>query len=403
MQSYYRKKCVCAALLLGLVLLLALATLLFGRDKIAEELRLLSPVPLGDVHQIAEGAESAVLEGLFGEDFFTEVNGFSATLLHKREINNFSIVKDKNGALYSSAFYIAPDANLFHYAKRLSRMKDAVTEKGGQLLYLNAPEKELCLESTPFDPPVREYDTVQDRFLFSLSNVRVDFLDLRKSLTEAGVEPSRLFYKTDKAVTTYGSFVEFCALVQAIEEKCGIALDPDGLYTSESAYEIECRESCFLGNIGYRCGSVFSGLDDFWIYRRKAPQHFLYEYTDQYGKSFSAFGDDGVLLFEEGFDFPGEYSATLLDYYLNDNNIYQKITNLDRPDGLKILMISDDSFGPVAYFLAPLCKELHTIMPHTSAVDIESYLGKNDFDLVLVCNSASRIRSESFDYYEYKG
>lgn len=405
MKSFFRKKIIFSAAAGLSILTISVMTLVYGNESIAKEYSELSISDEYDGEIIAAAdmvrrkmnyTEQAVRDNITGKKIFTEVYGLAQMIMMKDEIRGFVNIKDKDGFLYSGAFYIEEDDSLELYAKKVRKFADAAGADGAKTMFISFPEKSYIKNDFEKGMPVREYDYIQDEFLTYLMGNRVDSLDLRNSLKRRGSEKDELYYRTDKAMTTYGSFEVFCSIVSELDKRYGMSMDPENIYTDRSNYTVEEYPGAFIGNMAREAGSIFSGRDDFEIYIHAFPQEFRWEYVNQKKQTFNKVGDSEILMKREYLNNDDIYARDPIRTYLGGLNDWDKITNLKKPDAPKILCIRDDNFSAVATFLAPLCSELHLVNPSADGTDITKYIRDNEFDLVLYAVSASRINERYF-------
>ncbi len=405
MKSFFRKKIIFSVAVVLSILAISVMTLVYGHESIAKEYSELSRTDEygGGIIAAAEMVrtktsytEQAIRENVTGRNFFTEVYGAVHRLMMKDEIQGFVHVKDRDGFLHSGAFYIEEDDSLELYAKKVRKFADAAGADGAKIMFISFPEKSYIKNDFEKGIPAREYDYIQDEFLTYLMRNRVDSLDLRNSLKRRGSKRDELYYRTDKSMTTYGSFEVFCSIVSEIEQRYGISMDPEKIYTDRSSYTVEEYPGVFIGNMASDSGSIFSGRDDFEIYVHAIPQEFRWEYVNQKDKTFNKAGDSEILLMREYLENDDIYARYPIRTYLGGSNDWDRITNLKNPDAPKILCIRDDNFSAVATFLAPLCSELHLVNPSADRTDIKEYIRDNEFDLVLYALSAGRINERYF-------
>lgn len=347
-----------------------------------------------------KNVEDAVNKNIFGRNIFVETYGSVQKLMLKKEGRNFEYVKDNDGYVHSGAFYIEHDKELFGYSKRIRKMKEAAANSGAKLLFVSYPEKSWITTNQEKGLPIREYDYIQDEFLTYLMNNRVDSLDLRVSLKKMNADKNRLYYKTDKTMTTYGSFMVFQSIISELNSRYGESLDPEGIYSDINNYSVENYTDSFLGYVSRKIGKSFSGVDDFEIYVPKFKGQYTWELTNDQDEIFFKTGDINILLERIYMNEKNLYKRSPLKVFMRENNKLDKVVNMGNPEGPKILWFKDDNFSPVAVFMAPVCSELHLINLSTTDVDIEEYVKENKFDYVLFGISAGHINGDYFKFFK---
>lgn len=344
--------------------------------------------------------------------FFTDINfkgkaltayGHMEKILGKRESKNLSYVKDKEGYIYYSAAYIQPDKNVLNYATRVRRLKEFEEKKGAKCMVVSFPQKNWKKTEAGIGLPIANYNYLQDEFLFNLMYGRVDSLDLRIAFDKLQADETKLYYKTDSSLTSYGSFMAFSALLQEMENRYGINPDQDGYYRNARNYKIIEYKNSFLGNLGDDAGLGFANLEDFQLYILQDQKKYVWERLSKENSKYTIEGTGAQTLLDMGvLKAENVYDSDFMDVFMNSDDALDVVKNADNKQGLKILCIRDENFAPIGVLLAPLCSELHMISANTSLVDIEDYVAEHDFDLVLVGISARNIKEEFFKYGETK-
>lgn len=341
--------------------------------------------------------------GLFGnvdlESKALTVYGNIQKILGKKESNNLKYVKDEEGYIYYSAVYIQPDRNILEYATRIRRLKEYVETKGSNCMVVSFPQKNWEKTKTGIGLPIANYNFVQDEFLFNLMYGHVDALDFRNAFNKRQIDKKNLYYKTDSLLTSYGSFLAFTVLLNELESRYDLKLDPDYYYRDIGNYKKIEYKNCFLGNLGDDTGLGFAELEDFVLYVLQDQDRYIWEYTNKKNIELS---NDGVgvqtLLDMRCIDFEDVYNPDYMDVFMNSDNPLDVVKNLDNKHGIKVLCIKDKAFASIGVLLAPMCSELHLISANNNLVDVDNYVIENNFDLVLVGISSKNIKDEYFNY-----
>lgn len=391
MKNFFKKKEIFAIILIICCMSIAIPTVIYKSNKIFSELKF-------DETLAFDNIESAISDNLFGKYILVDVYGMAQKLMFKREAGNFEFIKDGHGNFYNGAFYIEDNEELMNYAKNLKKLGATASENGARTLFISYPEKNWTATQINFGLPLRDYQAIENQFLTMLMQNRIDNMDLKTYFMRISVDKNSLYYKTDRSMNTYGSFLSFCAIVNEFENKYNVRLDPDGIYTDLNNYEIEKYPDAFLGSMGKAYGKTFATLDELEIYRINKPQQYTWEYLKN-KLNYSKSGDQNIFFNLNYLDEPNLYYRKGLDVFLEGCNDLDKITNLNNKTAPKILCIRDDNFSSIAPFLAPLCSELHLI-DASSKIDIDDYISKNKFDYVLMCVSSGRINNHYFNFYE---
>jgi len=413
MKMFFVKKYILAVLIFVLTALLGTLTLVYNENIIKYDARKI--FDSGSKYESLTGKienigvnnkiiDDAIRKNIFGKHELVELYGGIQRLILKSEMQNFTFLKDNRGYVYNGAFYVDKDENIFEYARRIGRLKEYMEEKQGRALFVSYPEKSWIAKDYESGLPIRNYGYVQDELLAGIMKNRGDYLDLRTAFDKMGVDKEHIYYKTDRRMTTYGSFKVFQAIVAEIDRRYGVDLDSDGTYTEIYNYSVEVYPDIFLGDMATDSGRLFFGTDDLEIYNSETKEEFIWHYIDDKGRSFVKSGNKNVLLekhyIESNKLSDNMYGNDLMKVFLNKYNQWDKIVNVKNPDGPRILCVRDESFSQVAMFLAPLCSEIQLISPATGDIDVEDYLEENDFDYVLVAFTAGHISDHYFDFFE---
>ncbi|MFZ2538359.1 MAG: hypothetical protein WAX04_05615, partial [Oscillospiraceae bacterium] len=249
MKHFFMKKYIFAVIFLFIVFAFGTANFVYQFDEMNKTFNKYGKITNQDnVRKLINKVSDTANDELLGKMDFVEAYGYIQELLGKSEIDNFSYAKDKNGYLNYASFYREDDSGLMQYAKQIRRLKDSVALKGTKTLFINPPEKYVP-HISEFDSgfPINDTNKTQDEFLMYLNNNDVQALDLRKPILESGLPYEKLFYKTDHHWTVEAAFIAFCAIVDDMESRYGLQLDPDGFYRDLNNYDKYYYPQSMLG------------------------------------------------------------------------------------------------------------------------------------------------------------
>ena len=408
MKHFFIKKYIFAGIFLLILFTFGIANFMYQYDEMNITFQKYNKITnQTDVKKLISKVEGTANEELLGKINFIETYGYIQQLMGKSEIDNFTYGKDKNGFLNYASFYKEDDEKLMEYAKQVRRLKESVESKGTKTLFINPPGK-YVKNSSIYDKgfPINDTTQSQDEFLLYLHNNGVDTLDLRKPILESGLPYEKLFYKTDHHWTIEAAFIAFCAIVEDMESRCGVKLDPNKFYRDLNNYKTYYYPQSMLGSMGRNSGINYSGLDDFTLIIPKFETDLIYETENQEREKKRREGsfDKSILEVNVIYDSSTSskiYSLSKYDAYISVNP-WDKITNNKNKDGPKILCIRDSYFSPTLSFLSPLCSEIHMIWPLASSnkMDIEEYLEENDFDYVFIELYPHNVNEEAFTFFK---
>lgn len=349
--------------------------------------------------------DESMIESMYGRMNFIETYSFLQMVMDKREVNNFSIIKDEDGYLHYASFFREETENLKEYARRVKRLQDCVADKGTKVLFCVTPPKYMRGKvDLRNGMPANNPDDIVNELLFYLNRYGVETLDYRKYIPNEELTLQEAFFKTDHHWTIPAAFEATRVLVEVMDEKFGADLDPDGYYLDYDNYERVEYKNCMFGSMGRKTGANFSEAEDFEALWPKFTTSYEREYMDgrgileyEEGSAQEALMDMEVLT--RGSDI---YRDSAYSLYLDSVNQYEKIVNLDNPDGCRLLAIRDSYFSPVLFFLAPMCGEIDAVwsLEDLEQLDIETYVRNHDFDYIIVEIYPYNINEEAFHFFE---
>lgn len=400
MKEYILKKRIFAVVFIVVIFSFSILNFINSYEPLKEEI-----VSSEEIITVSE-LETAINENLYGRMNFVEAYGFIQVVLDKREVNNFSYIKDEDGFLHYSAFYQDDDPGMFEYALRMKRLQDYVEPKGTKVLFVVPPGKYIAGQTT-FRPglSVNDPNANVDELLFYLNRLGVETLDLREYLPNEELSYEETFFKTDHHWTIPAAFYATGAVVDKIEEAFGEDLDPDNYYTNIENYELITYKSGMLGSMGRKTGATYSGMEDFTSLWPKFEGNFYREYIAReddglayrQGNFIKAMMNTNILLNQKDV-----YSDSQYSLYLNGILNYERIVNEDNPDGAKFFMIRDSYFSPVITFMAPMCGEIDAIwsLETTAQIDIERHVKEGDYDYIIMEVYPYNINDAAFNFFK---
>ncbi|WP_129596701.1 alginate O-acetyltransferase AlgX-related protein [Anaerophilus nitritogenes] len=405
MKHFFMKKYIFSGIFLFILFAFGIMNFIYQMDKMNITFEKYGKIiNLDDIKKLISKVEDTANDQLLSKMRFIEIYGYLQKLMGKNEINNWSYVKDQNGYIHYGSFYQEDDKELKEYAKQIRRLKENVQSKGTKILFMNPPGKYVP-DISKFNKgiPIRDTNQIQDEFLLYLHNNGVETLDLRKPILESGLPYEKLFYKTDHHWTIEASFLAFCIIVEDMESRYGIELDPTGFYRDLNNYHIYQYKKSMLGSMGRNVGINYSDLDDFTLITPKFETDLIWEAKDLDGdKKYKKGSFEEAILQLQLLASSNIYSISKYDTYIETINPWDKITNNNNPNGLKILCIRDSYFSPTLSFLAPLCSEIHMIWPLATSneVNIEKYINENYFDYIFIELYPHNIKKEAFTFFK---
>jgi len=374
-----------------------------------EELRdILEPVKWSDyeaVLNVPDALDNAMTENLYKRMHFIEGYAYVQTLLDKRELNNFSYIKDEEGFLHYSSFFREEEDDFFEYALRMKRLQDYVSKNGTRVLFVVAPGKYIE-GSTELRTgmPINDPNGIVDETLFYMNRLGIETLDLRDVLPNEDLSYEETFFRTDHHWTIPAAFYATKTLVETLKKRFGDDLDPTGFYTDINNYTSVIYRKGMLGSMGRRTGANFCGLEDFEALWPNFKGNYYRESLREKGYTVKLRGDFSETVMDVDIltDNKDIYSDSQYSVYLNGLSPYDHLENLNRKEGSKIFMIRDSYFSPVMSFLIPMCKSIDAMwsLEDMGELDIERYVKENSFDYIIMEIYPYNISEQAFNFFK---
>lgn len=343
-------------------------------------------------------------EDVFGKYNYVEGYGYIQKLLNKDEINNFEVVKAKDGSLNYTYFTTGPNS-VTTIADRMGRLQNACTKKGSQLIYLMTPDKYI-IGSTKFETglPYNYANETADHFLGALQSRKIATVDFRTLMKKDGVYKADSFYRTDHHWKVQTAFWAYTKLVGVLENEYGEKFKNDDTYENLDNYNQILYKNAYLGSMGRKEGMLYSGTEDFtFIFPKFNTDFFLY--AQDSGKEITRKGTfQQSICFTSLLSQDNIYDTTSDKYftYMDGNPGYVEINNNNNRHGIKVLFIKDSLIVPVASFFALDCSKVTMVDPRYYSGNIEDVVKKSDFDYIFVSYSPQNLTTEFFPFYKNK-
>lgn len=347
--------------------------------------------------------DSGIIESMYGRMCFIETYSWIQKALDKREVNDFSYIRDEDGYLHYASFFREDADDIREYARRIRRLQDCVKERGTKVLFSVTPGK-YVYGQTDFrrGMPVNDPSPAVDELLFYLNRYGVETLDYRQYIPNETFSLKEAFFRTDHHWTIPAAFEATRILVRTMEERFGENLDPEGFYLNPDCYESVVYQNCMLGSMGRKTGANYSGVEDFEVLWPKFDHRYTRECLHEGGEAFFEGNAKEALMDAEVITKNTTiYKDSAYSLYLNGVNEYEKIVNLTNPDGCKIFAVRDSYFSPVMVFLAPMCGQIEAIwsLEGLAELDIENFVRENYFDYIIIEIYPYNINEDAFQFF----
>jgi hypothetical protein len=365
-----------AVVFVALIALLAAGTLKDAAKPMAKEALKVGERRSGVISRINKAFEDDIaMRSRFIEGF-----GLVQRLMDKHEVDNYDIIKDREGYLHRAGEDMSGRAAA--YAENASALYEYARRGGRDFLLIETPSTDIR-GVTHMPPGVDYYDNNNiDLFLAGLAGKGVPTIDVRE--LSVGMREDELRYKTDHHWAIPLVLKTFGAMIDYLNDKYGYDLDPGGVFADPDNYYVEKYDDAFLGSIGIRVGKYYAGMDDLDIYlpafdtdltfRRFADGH---EPDGVFTGDFrEAFIDDELLR-------PGNMNKYRA--FLRNSYVESVIENHRNSGGLKCLFITDSFGRPYTQYLSLLFSETASIDVSLDRYtgSVREYIDSYDPDVVI--------------------
>lgn len=355
-----------------------------------------------NLSSIEKGIENVINENVGFKTSFIQLNGLAQKLMGKRVIGdvdpNSSVLKLDNDYL---VFIdpIATDKSLQNKVDNVSDLKNYLDSKGTEFLYIQAPTK---IDGRDQQLPIGKKDYSTDnceRFCTMLESAGIDTLNLIERLREESTDWYSMFFKTDHHWTNEAGFWAYIELADLLSENYGFEIEQSHLDVNN--YAKKTYENIFLGSLGKRTGSTYSGLDNISFLIPKFETSF--EYSCQIQNIYRSGKFEDTILFEKENITGNPFNDFCYGANLNGDFGYMKITNNLNPDGKKVLLIKDSFANPVATYLALDVSVLEIVDLRMLATEnnktVKDCIEESNPDMVIILYSSQQFfKTNTFDF-----
>lgn len=233
---------------------------------------------------------------------YIDLYGIAQNVLGKKQIENFTIIKNAYGRLVSPRNDLS-DADIEAKFDAVKPVFDFLREMDIPFIYLRG----ILPISSEEDLPIGVHDASHQNFERLgkiLSEQKIPVFDLNIALSEK-ITKENLFYKTDHHWSGDASFAAYCAVGQLLEKESVIK---PSVFTDDTFFERLTIPNSFLGSYGIKVGKYYAGKDDYMYYRPLAD-------TDI---ELIAYREDGSLLTTKR----GKWERAVMDCDLLDDSGY---------------------------------------------------------------------------------
>ena len=327
-------------------------------------------------------------ENVLGKPEAWDMHARIEASLGKSAMNNMAVIKGPDGRLFRGGLYSIPVNNAAALAVDVAALAEAAGERDIGILCLGTPDTVVKgAGNLPDGMPYLDYNAAVDAFLFTLRERGVPFLDSRHDFAASRMPPGGIISKTGFLLTGEAAFFLFTRLVDVLEDRFSLRLDPERFYRDRANYTVTDYPRFFMGQLGKETGSAFAGLDDFAAFSPAFDTEFHIEGVDMFGNAIAATGDaEDTLLNPDAFVYYDNlYNLYPEGYYVHTNAAWSRIVNPRNPAGPKLLVVHDFYTAQLIGHLAPMCSEIHTMTYRENySINALDYIRDKDFDCIVV-------------------
>lgn len=233
---------------------------------------------------------------------------------------------------------------------------------------------------------------------------------MRPAMQRSGETADALFFKTDHLWTPLAAAYAVQELTASVETKYGDIWDAEGCFTDPAQYERQLYEQAVLGSFGKKTGEIYSGREDYLLLWQECGMEFSWidhdKDIEQRGSFAEAFFDRSVseaVLMDTGSlgDAKG-YPPDLSSVYLGRTADHDKIINHSNTTGVRLAVLRDQYFSPMACFLAPMCSEIEMVRNKRTYndIDYEAFVQECEADYVILEIYPYNLQEYCFDFFK---
>lgn len=345
--------------------------------------------------------ESSINEQFFGKYWFLELYGATQEMQGKEEMNDFEVIKAKDGSLHYTHFADGPEEKP-ELVDALNRLRLETENDVAKFLYVMTPDK--CIPGyTEFSKglPYNYANETADLFLKGLAKKQVDYLDLREHMDDSGIEKSELFYKTDHHWKVETAFYAFTCLVNEMGKDYKFSKDLIAEATNIENYNKKVYENSYVGSMARKTGVFYGGADDFTMLYPKFPTEYRFHAITNGNRYKTAGRFEHALISMVPFTHKGsqyEPQADKYSSYLYGNQGVAHIKN-ENVNGPKVLIVKDSFMVPVAAFLSTVCSDVYLVDVRYYNGNVTEYIkSKGKLDFVMVSYTPQDLVESFFEF-----
>ncbi|OON87188.1 hypothetical protein BXO88_04770 [Oribacterium sp. C9] len=360
----------------------------------------LNNIPLQNINS------TTFYEVLYKDDMLTGFHSFLYRLLGKNEINNFSVVRDKDGYLYHANFWNNTDISMKDAAQKIRALQDIFRneetgEVGTKVVVLMFPSKydkqrSRGYEGLPY-PDMNEY---ADDLLQYLRRYSVDYIDYRKWLKDSGRSSADMFYLSDSHWKVNTAFYATVYLAEYIKYRYGLDLDPDHIYLNSDNYLRTLYEELFYGDYALKTERYHTKADSYELIIPGFDTDFSTVSESPGGRIVREQGlFSEVLTTRRYINEKNEYEKEVYKTYLGSLHARFHIENLLNPEGPKFLFMWNVWSPEVAAFTSSMAGTVDSLnIEYMDDARIKKELSENTYDYIFIGLHPDSLDIKHFPY-----
>lgn len=274
-------------------------------------------------------------------------------------------------------------------AEHISDFSEYLKERGIDLLYVQAPSK-VDPENNYLPNGITDYDNINaDSFINMIKKNGVNYLDLRQSMKQQGMDFTESFYKTDHHWKTGTALWASDQIAKKIAEY-GIPYSKELLDINN--YNEKVYKKYMLGSLGKKVSLAFADPEDFSLYTPKFDTDYTVNYYDY--KTTSGSFKDAIVNMDvlKKIDY---YNSMVYSSYLYGVFPVVSIENHMADNDKRILLINDSFGNSVAPFLSTQVRHIDKLDLRYFAGGVKAFIEKNKPDIVIVLYYPTTLASNS--------
>ncbi len=317
--------------------------------------------------------------------------------LFDRAINNRMVDTDnvyihtgKDGLIVRSPFYqefTDEELDAQELVDSVSSLNDFLSDKGIDLLYVQAPIKEDKYDSDYVNEYGLSYENrLADSLITGLEQNDIDVLDLRLELKNSGMDCYDAFFVTDNHWTIETAFWATSKLAEKLNNDYDFQFDIS-MFNIDN-YDKNVYKNWVQGTIGRGVTLVNAGYDDITVFVPKFETNLTINIPNL---NINKTGDyletmiNPVAFKRRSTVYHSAYDA----FAYSKPPVTQVTNNLETVNNEKSVLLIRESFaGPVITYLSLGIGELYALTPEGFTGSIESYIDEVSPDMVVILYTA---------------